>query len=43
MVDESETFENIDKIFEPILTMTDAVINDFRLRRCLFVYLFINK
>ena len=26
MVAESETFENIDKMFEPILTMTDAKI-----------------
>ena len=26
MVAESETFENIDKMFEPILTMTDAII-----------------
>ena len=26
MVAESETFEEIDKMFEPILTMTDAII-----------------
>ena len=26
MVAESETFEDIDKMFEPILTMTDAII-----------------
>ena len=26
MVTESETFEDIDKMFEPILTMTDAII-----------------
>ena len=26
MVAESETFEEIDKMFEPILTMTDATI-----------------
>ena len=26
MVAESETFEDIDKMFEPILTMTDAKI-----------------
>ena len=26
MVAESETFEVIDKMFEPILTMTDAII-----------------
>ena len=27
MVAESETFEDIDKMFEPILTMTDAIIS----------------